>query len=201
MSLTLVGLLIGGYVVGSIPFGVLVGRGLFGVDPRCVGSGNIGAANALRALGKAGAALVLAGDILKGVIPTFVALHYYSALPWLAAAVGLATIAGHNWSIFLRFSGGKGVATGLGVLVVLSWQAALVFVAVWTATVALTRYSSLGSILANAAAPIALLLLLSPLPYVVYACLALSLVVWRHEGNIRRLISGTELRIGSPRES
>lgn len=201
MILAFAGLLIGGYLVGSIPFGVLVGRGLFGVDPRSVGSGNIGAANALRALGKTGAVLVLAGDILKGVIPTFAALHYYSGLPWLAVAVGLATVAGHTWSLFLGFGGGKGVATGLGVLVVLSWQAALVFAAVWAATVALSRYASLGSILANAAAPIALLLFAKPRAYVIYACLAFALVVWRHERNIKRLIAGTELRIGSPKES
>lgn len=197
----LAALVVGGYLVGSVPFGVLVGRGLFGVDPRSVGSGNIGAANALRALGRAGAVLVLAGDIIKGIVPAFVALYFFPNVPWIVAAVGIATIAGHNWSVFLKFTGGKGVATGLGVLVVLSWQAALVFVAVWGATVLASRYSSLGSILANVSVPVALLALREPTAYVVYACLALALVLWRHAANIKRLLAGTELRVGAPKGS
>src|SRR4029077_15211852 len=95
--------LICAYVIGSVPFGILVGRGLFGVDPRGVGSGNIGTVNSLRALGKAGGALVLIGDVIKGVAPTLLARDFFHLTPWLVAGVGLATIAGHNWSVFLRF--------------------------------------------------------------------------------------------------
>jgi acyl phosphate:glycerol-3-phosphate acyltransferase len=192
--------LIGAYLVGSIPFGIVVGRGLFGVDPRTVGSGNIGAANSMRALGPFGAALVLVGDVLKGIVPTLLASHWLPAGSWGIAAAGLATIVGHNWSIFLHFKGGKGVATGLGVLVVLSWPATLVFAVVWLVTVALSRYSSLGSILGSAAVPVTLALTHAPLSYTIYGVIALVLVLWRHAANIKRLMAGTELRIGASKE-
>lgn len=192
--------LIGAYLVGSIPFGIIIGRGIFGVDPRDVGSGNIGAANAMRALGKFGGALVLIGDIVKGFVPTALFAHFLPYGHWAIAAAGLATIIGHNWSIFLKFAGGKGVATGLGVLVVLSWPATIAFAVVWLAAVALTRYASLGSILGNAVVPPVLALLHAPLWYIVYALVALALVIWRHAANVRRLLRGTELRIGAPKE-
>jgi len=192
--------LVGAYIVGSIPFGIIVGRGIFGVDPRTVGSGNIGAANSMRALGPRGAALVLIGDVVKGVVPTLLASHWLPYGNWAIAAAGLATIVGHNWSIFLHFKGGKGVATGLGVLVVLSWPATAVFAVVWLLTVALTRYSSLASMLASAAVPVSLVMLRAPIAYVVYAVLALVLVLWRHAANISRLVAGTELRIGTSKE-
>ena len=199
MTLLLAGL-VGTYLVGSIPFGIIVGKGLFGVDPRTVGSGNIGAANSLRALGKWGAVLVLVGDIVKGVIPTIFAAHWLPYGHWGIAAAGLATVVGHNWSVFLKFRGGKGVATGLGVLVVLSWQATLVFALVWLATVGLTRYASLASIVASVAVPVSLVLLRAPVAYTVYGVVALTLVLWRHAANLRRLMAGTELRIGAPKE-
>ncbi|MDQ6824805.1 MAG: glycerol-3-phosphate 1-O-acyltransferase PlsY [Candidatus Eremiobacteraeota bacterium] len=198
--MTLVLLLVGAYLIGSIPFGIIVGKGIFGVDPRSVGSGNIGAANALRALGKWGAVMVLIGDIVKGVVPVIIASHWLPYGHWGIAAAGLATIVGHNWSIFLNFRGGKGVATGLGVLVVLSWQATFVFALVWLATVALTRYSSLASMVASAAVPVSLILLRAPTWYTVYGVIALALVLWRHAGNMQRLMAGTELRIGTPKE-
>lgn len=199
MTLLVLGLL-GAYLVGSIPFGIIVGKGIFGVDPRTVGSGNIGAANSLRALGRGGALLVLAGDILKGVLPTLLASHLLPNGHWGIAAAGLATILGHNWSVFLGFRGGKGVATGLGVLVVLSWPATAVFAVVWLATVAATRYASLGSILANAAIPVSLVVMRAPPWYTAYGVVALVLVLWRHAGNLRRLLAGTELRVGAPKE-
>lgn len=190
-------LVVTAYVAGSIPFGVVVGRLMYGVDPRDVGSGNIGAANAMRALGKVGGALVLVGDALKGAAPTLAALLLFPQSAWIVAAVGLAAVIGHNWPVFLGFRGGKGVATGLGVVAVLSWQAALAFALLWLAVVAISRYSSLGSMIANAAMPVALFVLHAPAAYVAYACAALALVLWRHEANIRRLMTGTELRVGA----
>jgi glycerol-3-phosphate acyltransferase PlsY len=189
-----------GYLAGSIPFGILVGKGLFGVDPRDVGSGNIGAANSMRALGPLGAVLVLAGDVIKGALPTGLAAHVLGYGTWSVAATGFATVVGHTWSIFLRFKGGKGVATGLGVLAVLSWQATCVFAAVWILVALLTRYSSLASLLANLSAPVSLWLLGAPFWYVAYGVVALALISWRHAGNIQRLAAGTELRIGTPKE-
>jgi len=185
-----------GYLLGSVPFGILVGRMFYGVDPRTVGSGNIGTANSMRAFGRTGAVLVLLGDAIKGALPTFIAVHYMEAA-WMAALVGLATVVGHNWSVFLRFRGGKGVATTLGVVIVLSFPAAVAFGAVWLATAGLTRYASLASILASAAVPVTMFLLHDPMSYVYYGIVALALVVWRHESNIRRLFAGTELKIGT----
>lgn len=193
-------MIIAAYLAGSIPFGIIVGRGIFGVDPRTVGSGNIGAANSMRALGPAGAVLVLCGDLIKGALPTALATHWFGYGHWVVAGAGLATVVGHNWSIFLRFKGGKGVATGLGVLTALSWPATFIFSAVWLATAGFTRYSSLASLLANLSVPIALWLLRSPAAYVIYGVVALVLVVWRHAGNIQRLASGTELRFGASKE-
>ncbi len=183
-----------------MPFGILVGRALYGVDPRTVGSGNIGTANSMRAFGRTGAVLVLLGDVFKGAAPTFVAAYVFHDA-WMAAAVGLATVAGHNWSIFLRFRGGKGVATTLGVVIVLSLPAAVAFGAVWLATAGLTRYSSLASMLGSAAVPIVMYVRHDPAPYVYYGIVALVLVVWRHEGNIRRLAAGTELKIGTKQDT
>lgn len=191
-----IALIVAAYFVGSIPFGVIVGKGLYGVDPRSAGSGNIGAANALRVMGFWGAAMTLAGDVIKGIAPTAVAIYLLHASPLVVAIVGLATIVGHNWSVFLKFEGGKGVATGLGVLVVLSWHAALVWAIVFLATALISRYASLSSMLATAAAPIALFLDHAPWPYTAYAVVSLVLVLWRHSANIQRLRAGTEPRIG-----
>jgi glycerol-3-phosphate acyltransferase PlsY len=189
-------LLVAAYLIGSIPFGILVGRGLFGVDPREVGSGNIGTVNSMRALGKLGGVLVLIGDVIKGIAPTLIASQFLRLDAWLVAAIGLATIAGHNWSVFLRFGGGKGVATGLGVVGVLAWQAALAFAVVWLATVLITRYASLASILGSAAVPLAFVAVKSPAAYVVFGVVALMFVMWRHATNIQRLFAGTELKFG-----
>ncbi|HEY7980974.1 MAG TPA: glycerol-3-phosphate 1-O-acyltransferase PlsY [Candidatus Eremiobacteraceae bacterium] len=189
-------LIVAAYLIGSIPFGILVGRGLFGVDPREVGSGNIGTVNSMRALGKLGGVLVLIGDVIKGIAPTLIASQFLRLDAWLVAAIGLATIAGHNWSVFLRFGGGKGVATGLGVVGVLAWQAALAFAVVWLATVLITRYASLASILGSAAVPLAFIVAKSPVAYVVFGVVALVFVMWRHAANIQRLFAGNELKFG-----
>jgi len=194
--MTIALLIVAAYLIGSIPFGILVGRGLFGVDPREVGSGNIGTVNSMRALGRFGGALVLVGDVIKGIAPTLFASAYLHLDSWLVAATGLATIAGHNWSVFLRFGGGKGVATGLGVVGVLAWQAALAFAVVWLATVLITRYASLASILGSAAVPLAFIAVKSPVAYVVFGVVALVFVMWRHSANIQRLFAGNELKLG-----
>ncbi|HEY7995049.1 MAG TPA: glycerol-3-phosphate 1-O-acyltransferase PlsY [Candidatus Eremiobacteraceae bacterium] len=200
MNLAVITVFLSGYLLGSVPFGIIIGKTLYGIDPRTVGSGNIGTANSMRAFGRTGAVLVLLGDALKGAIPTYVALRFFDD-PWITAGVGLATVIGHNWSVFLRFKGGKGVATTLGVVIVLSLLAAVAFGAVWLATVAITRYSSLASMLGSAAVPLIMYARGDPLPYVWYGIIALALVLWRHEPNIRRLILGDELKIGTKKTS
>jgi glycerol-3-phosphate acyltransferase PlsY len=200
VNLAVITVFLSGYLLGSVPFGIIIGKTLYGIDPRTVGSGNIGTANSMRAFGRTGAVLVLLGDALKGAIPTYVALRFFDD-PWITAGVGLATVIGHNWSVFLRFKGGKGVATTLGVVIVLSLLAAVAFGAVWLATVAITRYSSLASMLGSAAVPLIMYARGDPLPYVWYGIIALALVLWRHEPNIRRLILGDELKIGTKKTS
>jgi len=200
VNIAIIAMLASGYLLGSVPFGIIIGRTLYGIDPRTVGSGNIGTANSMRAFGRTGAVLVLLGDALKGAIPTYVALRLFDD-PWITAGVGLATVVGHNWSMFLRFKGGKGVATTLGVVIVLSLLAAVAFGAVWLATAAITRYSSLASMLGSAAVPLMMYARGDPLPYVWYGIIALALVLWRHEPNIRRLVAGDELKIGTKKTS
>ena len=197
-------LLLGGYLVGSIPFGVIVSRAWKGVDIRKYGSGNIGFANALRVLGPGPAAVVLAGDALKGYLPTAAACYLFgrslpSAIPgadlWLLA-VALAPILGHSFSVFLKFRGGRAVATTAGVLLAMCWPAALVGLGVWLIVVALTRYISLGSMLAACSVPIYMLVTGQRWEWLAFWCAIAALVVIRHTPNIRRLLSGTETKIG-----
>lgn len=180
------------FVVGSIPFGVLVSRAFYGTDLRSGGSGNIGAANALRTLGKRGAVAVLALDMLKGFAPTMAA----GALggPTTAAAAALAAVVGHCWSPFLGFRGGKGVATAFGVLFALWWPAGVAFALVWIAAVVATGYSSVGSMLASIAMVPVLWFGLGPVG-LAYGAISAILIVARHRENLERLRHGTENRL------
>ena len=182
------------YLVGAIPTGLIVVRLLTGEDIRRHGSGNIGTVNVLRVAGAGTAAVVLVVDILKGLLPVLFAAAMTSSA-WTVVLAGLAAIAGHNWSVFLKFQGGKGIATSFGVLFGLSWPAAAVAAAVWILTVAITRYSSLGSLLGVVSVPITLWRLHQPEEYVYFGIIAALLAVYRHRANIQRLVAGTELHI------
>lgn len=179
----------GSFFLGSIPFGIIVGRLFFRTDIRKTGSGNIGAANALRTLGKAGGAAVLLLDLSKGLIPTLVALRLNEDLALIVAG---AAIAGHCFSPWLGFRGGKGVATMLGALIALSWQSALISALVWLAVVRVTRYSSLASMAACASAPMSLWLFTHSLAQSLFGAAAALFVVWKHRENIQRLREGRE---------
>lgn len=183
-----------GYLIGAVPTGWLIIRFLRGVDIRTVGSGNIGATNVYRAAGLPTALLVLVIDALKGAVPVLLARGSGSPA-WAEVAAGLAAIGGHNWSVFLRFTGGKGVATSLGVLVALSPAAAGVAVAAWLAVAALTRYASLASIAAIAAVPVAMAQRREPAEHLAFGVVALLFALYRHRANLARLRDGTELRI------
>jgi glycerol-3-phosphate acyltransferase PlsY len=182
------------YLIGAIPTGLLVVRLLAGEDIRRHGSGNIGTVNVLRVAGPGTAAVVLAVDILKGIVPVLLAVRLGFA-PWTVVLCGLAAIMGHNWSVFLGFQGGKGIATSFGVLLGLSWQAAAVAAAVWLIAVALTRYASLGSLLAVVSVPITLWRLHQPDAYMYLGVVVALLAIYRHRANIQRLVTGTELHI------
>ena len=188
------GLIVLAYLIGAIPTGLVLVRTLAGTDIREHGSGNIGTVNVLRVAGPAVAVIVLAADILKGFAPVWFA----SALgmgPWTIVLCGLAAIAGHNWSVFLGFAGGKGVATSFGVLLGLSLKVALVAAGVWIVVVAFTRYASLGSLLAVLSVPLSFWRMGAPGAYVAFGVVAALFAVYRHRGNIERLAHGTERRI------
>jgi len=183
------------YLVGGIPFGLIVAKVLRGVDIRRLGSGNIGATNVLRAVGWKGGLAVLFLDAAKGFFPVLLAKSL-SGNPILAVAAGLASMLGHTFSPFLRFTGGRGVATGLGVVLALSWQAALSGLAVGLALICAFRYVSLGSIVGAVSLPFFMIIFRQPLAYVAFTALAALLIAVRHLSNIRRLLAGTEHRFG-----
>lgn len=184
------------FLVGSIPFGYVIGRLFYGTDIRTQGSGNIGAMNALRTMGRGGAIAVLLLDALKGFAPAFLAAHAYGHV--YAAIVAAGAILGHCYSPWLKWKGGKGVATSFGAIFGLSWQAGLVAVAGWIAGAAVTHYSSVGSMLGSVLAPVGLWFFTGSLPETSYGIFAALLVIFKHRENIDRLRKGTEgpIRLG-----
>ena len=191
--MTLLLALIGGYLIGSIPFGVLLAR-VFGLgDLRKVGSGNIGATNVLRTGNKAAAALTLLLDALKGAVPVWIA---WASGPEAAAIAGLGAVLGHCFPVWLNFKGGKGVATFLGALLALDWLAFLAFAVVWLAVAFVSKYSSLAALVASLLA-LGVTLITGAWPVLgALALIALvALVIQRHHQNIARLRRGTESRI------
>ena len=182
-----------GYLLGSIPFGLVVTR-LAGLgDIRAIGSGNIGTTNVLRTGRKDLAAATLLLDALKGTAAVLIADAFWG--PNAALAAGLAAFFGHIFPVWLNFKGGKGVATYLGLLCAFAWPAALVFAVVWLAVAFTTKFSSLSALTASFLSPIVLLLLGHWREAVLFA--VLTLILWiMHRANIRRLLSGTESRIG-----
>jgi len=189
--------IVAGYLVGSIPFGLWLVKAFKGVDVRRFGSGNTGTINVFRVGGAGLGVVVFVLDVLKGLLPVFLA-STVSFSPLLIVLVGLAAIAGHNWSLYLKFSGGKGVATSLGVLVALSWQTAVLGFAVWLVMILLTRYSSVGSMTAGVAAPLLLWWLKAPPAYIGFGVVAALFILYRHRANIQRLAHGEELKISLP---
>jgi len=187
-----------GYLLGAVPVGYLVGRA-FGVDVRRVGSGNIGTANVLRAAGKWAAVVTLFGDMLKGFAPVVLARALVGS-EWLHAAVALAAVAGHCWPVFLRFKGGKAVATGAGTSIGLAPVVGLGLFAFWWAVVLLSRYTSLGAIAVMIVSPFAFALTGQPLPYVLYTVVGGALVLYRHRENVRALLAGRERKVGQKAE-
>jgi len=181
-------------ILGSIPFGVIIAK-IKGVDLKRVGSGNIGATNVLRTLGKGSAAFTLLGDMLKGAAA--VAIGKYLALgSFYEGVMGLSAILGHNFSLFLRFKGGKGVATSIGVLLIYSPQIAILTLIIWLAMVLMTRYSSLGAIVAFGLLPVNVFLFDRSEAKLVISCMITVLILLRHIGNIKRLVKGIERKIG-----
>ena len=185
------------YLAGSIPMGVVVARVSGGTDPRTVGSGRTGGTNALRALGRKRAVVVVAGDLLKGVLPVLLARSITGDDPLTEVLCGAGAVAGAIWSVFAGFRSGRGVGTGVGTMLIIQPIAVVLAASVFFGVILLTRYVSLGSLLGSAAMFPAMLLVLlvvpdTPLPYVIYSAVGAAFIWLAHADNIDRLLHGTE---------
>lgn len=211
--LTLCGaILLLAYLLGSFPTGYIAVKQLKGIDIREVGSGSTGATNVLRTLGKGPGAFVLVLDCLKGVLAIALAYWLFNFTasqnlipptvdvklwqPWIVTLVGLAAILGHSKSIFLGFTGGKSVATSLGILLAMSWQVGLATVGVFAVVVAISRIVSLSSITGAIAVSVFMAIFHLPLPYILFGIVGGLYVILRHRSNIERLLAGTEPKLG-----
>ena len=185
-----------GYLSGSIPTGYWIGK-LKGIDLTSIGSGSTGATNVLRNLGKGPAAVTLIIDTLKGFFPVYFADKFVPC-SFVVVSVAIFCLIGHSKSIFLKFKGGKSSATGLGVMLALSWQVALILFLIWIVVVYITKYSSLGSIVVIPLVPVCFYLVHKPLTYILFGIFAtVYIVLIRHKENIQRLLKGTEPKIGA----
>ncbi len=188
-----------GYLFGSFPSGYLAGRIAKGIDIRSLGSGSTGATNVLRHIGKRAAITVFLLDLFKGVMSILLAKYFLLNDSW-QVAIGLSTLIGHIWPIWLNWKGGKAVATGLGIFLGLSWQVGLATLGIFIIMITLFRIVSLASVSAALALPLIMFLSFSSsnfsLPFLIISLLAMTLVIWRHRENIVRLIKGKEPRIG-----
>jgi glycerol-3-phosphate acyltransferase PlsY len=206
VSLSLLWLPLAGYLLGTIPFGILLTRLFGGGDIRAAGSGNIGATNVTRVVGPLPGILTLVLDALKGAAAVWLAIHFSgSSATWMTAS-GIAALIGHCFPIWLNFRGGKGVATAAGLFLALCWPAALGAIAIFLLVVIFFRFVSLGSIAAAASMPLLIYFLwaprLAPPPSVIIGTFAAAmLIVYKHDGNIQRLVEGREPRFSFGKES
>lgn len=186
------------YLIGSIPTGYIIVKLFTGQDIRTIGSGSTGATNVKRVMGKKWFFIVMLLDAFKGALPVILtavfatALYEYGVLPVVASVFA---ILGHSKSIFLNFTGGKSVASGVGTLLALNWQAGLIIAGIWGIVTWISKYVSLGSIVALALAPVIMWLLNAPSAYIIYALIAGLYVIYLHRENIKRLRAGTENKV------
>ena len=185
------------YLIGSVSFAVLMSKAFALPDPRTYGSHNPGATNVLRSGKKAAAALTLLGDAAKGWLAVWLAQHFMPGDDTLVAAVALAVFLGHLFPVFLRFKGGKGVATALGVLLALNVWLGLAALVTWLLVALVFRLSSLAALLAAFSTPIYAMLLAVPREYVLVSAVISLLLIWRHKSNIQNLLTGKESKVGS----
>ena len=193
------------YLLGALPFGLLMTRLVRGIDVRRYGSGSTGMTNVLRTIGPVPAVMVLVLDSGKGILAVFLA-KAFDAGPAIEAASALAALVGHNWSVFIRFQGGKGIATGVGALCALSPLAGLIALLVGLPVIALSRYVSLGSVVAASTAAISVPLLAMADPsmplgvpsytYAIYTSIGVPLILLKHRSNVERLLRGQERKLG-----
>lgn len=191
LQIQLILIFLGTYFLGSIPFSLIISR-IRGVDLRKIGSGNLGATNIYRALNFRSALLVFFLDAAKGFAPTFLMIKFFPLDSIFHVLVGFTAIAGHSLSVFVRFRGGKGAATGLGVLMALSPLICIGSFVFGIIVIAITRYVSLGTIITSIVVPVALYFFNYPLEYVIFIAIIALFIIIRHHQNIRRLLKGEE---------
>lgn len=204
IALQLTGMAVLGYLIGAIPVGVIVGKFRRGIDVREHGSGSMGMTNVMRTVGRGAGAFVFFADVAKGAAAVALAWLIIGSSSdmffWGQVAGGVSAVIGHSWPVYIGFRGGRGISTGFGAILVLSWPVALIPLAVFILVVGLSRYVSLGSILGALTMLLAMIPFIvydvEPLAYIVFVAVVAPLVILRHRGNIKRLLSGTESKIG-----
>lgn len=184
------------YLLGSIPFGYIVSKLFKKVDIRELGSGNIGASNAFRILGPSLASLILIGDIGKGILSIYLVRYFNIDNLLILTIAGLVVICGHDWSLFLGFKGGKGIATTFGVVFALNPTISILAVTIWVIVLIITKYTSLSSILAMISILVFTILFKQPYEYIVFSAIIIVLSIFKHKENIKRLKLGKERKIG-----
>ncbi len=186
------------YIIGSIPTGYIIVKTFTGQDIRTIGSGSTGATNVKRVMGKKWFFITLLLDAFKGALPVILASYFaktFTEIGLLPVLAAVAVILGHSKSIFLKFTGGKSVASGVGTILALNWQAGLVIAVIWATVTFFTRYVSVGSIVALGLSPFLMYAFGAPLAYVWYCALGALYIIWLHRTNIQRLIKGEENKV------
>lgn len=199
-----------GYLLGSLNTSIIVGR-FYGTDIRKHGSGNAGMTNTLRTLGKAAAVMVILGDILKGVLSYIIGIMIINSVHGANTTLdfgniggmtaGIAAIAGHNWPVYFGFKGGKGILTSFSVVMMMDWKLGLILLGIFIIIVAITKFVSLGSIIASIAFPIGAAIKGNGPLFIMFAAVLAILAIARHNANIKRLLSGTESKLGDKKKT
>lgn len=196
--LELAGFVIGAYLIGSIPTGYIVVKAMTGQDIRTIGSGSTGATNVKRVLGKKWFFTVMVLDAIKGAIPVILAKLFatvFVSIGLIPVLCAIAVLLGHSKSIFLKFSGGKSVASGVGTIIALNWQVGLIIFALWSAVTYITKYVSVGSITALVLSPVIMYFFKEPVSYILYCALGAVYITYLHRENILRLVKGCENKV------
>ena len=205
ITVQFLGVIITGYLLGAIPFGVIIGKLVRGIDVREHGSGSMGMTNVMRTVGAKAGLIVLIADVLKGAGAVALAWAIFYSEPdstvyWGQMAGGVAAVIGHSWPVYIGFRGGRGISTAFGAILVISWPIGLICLAAFLLMVAIFRYISLGSISGASALVIAMVVSYTcysgPIAYLSFALVVAVIVIFRHRANIKRLLSKTEPKIG-----
>ena len=194
----IIAVVLSAYIIGSIPTGYIIVKAFTGQDIRTIGSGSTGATNVKRVMGKKWFFITLLLDAFKGALPVILAACFaktFTGIGLLPVLAAVAVILGHSKSIFLKFTGGKSVASGVGTILALNWQVGLIIAAIWAVVTFFTRYVSVGSITALILSPFLMWIFKAPLAYIVYCALGALYIVWLHRTNIQRLIKGEENKV------